>query len=70
MTDEVSKLADGIEIARRTRRIVIENIVFSLFVKVAFMVLGAMGYADMWVAVLGDVGVMMLAVLNALRIMK
>lgn len=70
MTDEVSKLADGIEIARRTRRIVIENIVFSLVVKVAFMVLGAMGYADMWVAVLGDVGVMMLAVLNALRIMK
>lgn len=70
MTDEVSKLADGIEIARRTRRIVIENIVFSLVVKVAFMVLGAMGYADMWVAVLGDVGVMMLAVLNALRIMR
>ena len=70
MTDEVSKLADGIEIARKTRRIVIENIVFSLVVKVAFMVLGAMGYADMWVAVLGDVGVMMLAVLNALRIMK
>lgn len=70
MTDEVSKLADGIEIARKTRRIVIENIVFSLVVKAAFMVLGAMGYADMWVAVLGDVGVMMLAVLNALRIMK
>ncbi len=70
MTDEVSKLADGIEIARKTRRIVIENIVFSLVVKVAFMVLGAMGYADMWVAVLGDVGVMMLAVLNALRIMR
>ena len=70
MTDEVSKLADGIEIARKTRRIVIENILFSLVVKVAFMVLGAMGYADMWVAVLGDVGVMMLAVLNALRIMR
>ena len=70
MTDEVSKLADGIKIARKTRRIVIENIVFSLLVKTAFMVLGAMGYADMWVAVVGDVGVMMLAVLNSLRIMS
>ncbi len=70
MTDEVSKLADGIQIARKTRRIVIENIVFSLLVKTAFMVLGAMGYADMWVAVVGDVGVMMLAVLNSLRIMR
>lgn len=70
MTDEISKLADGIEIARKTRRIVIENIVFSLVVKVAFMILGAFGFVNMWIAVLGDVGVMMLAVLNSLRIMK
>lgn len=70
MTDEVSKLAEGIDIARRTRRLVIENIVLSLAVKAAFMLLGAMGIANMWVAVVGDVGVMMLAVLNSLRIMK
>ena len=70
MTDEVSKLSEGIDIARRTRRIVIENIVFSLVVKAVFMYLGAMGIASMWIAVVGDVGVMMLAVLNSLRIMK
>ncbi|MGN1409322.1 MAG: heavy metal translocating P-type ATPase [Eubacteriales bacterium] len=70
MTDEVSKLAEGIDIARRTRRIVIENIVFSLVVKAVFMYLGAMGIASMWIAVIGDVGVMMLAVLNSLRIMR
>ncbi len=70
MNDEVSKLAEGIDIAKKTRHLVIENITFSLIVKTAFMVLGALGITGMWIAVVGDVGVMMLAVLNSLRIMK
>ena len=70
MTDEISKLSEGIEIARRTRRIVIENIIFSLIIKVVMMILGAMGIVNMWVAVFCDVGVMMIAVLNSIRIMK
>lgn len=70
MTDEISKLGEGIAIARKTKQLVIENIVFSLAVKLVLMILGAVGVANMWVAVIGDVGVMLLCVLNSLRVMR
>jgi Cd2+/Zn2+-exporting ATPase len=70
MTDEPSKLADAISIARRTRRIVWQNIIFALGVKAVFLTLGAFGIATMWEAVFGDVGVTVIAVLNAARTMR
>ena len=70
MTDEVSKLAVAVDIARRTRRIVWQNIVLALGIKSIFLVLGAMGISGMWEAVFADVGVSLLAVLNALRVAK
>ena len=70
MTDEPSRLADAITVARRTRRIVVQNIAIAIGIKCVFLILGALGVAGMWEAVFGDVGVMILAVLNAMRIMK
>lgn len=70
MTDEPGRLVDAILIAKRTRRIVWQNIVFALGVKAIFLVLGAFGVATMWEAVFGDVGVTVIAVLNAVRAMK
>lgn len=70
MTDEPSKLADAISISRKTRRIVWQNIIFALGVKAVFMILGAFGAATMWQAVFGDVGVTVIAVLNATRTMR
>lgn len=70
MTDEPSKLVDAITVARRTRRIVVQNIVIAIGIKCVFLILGALGIAGMWEAVFGDVGVTILAVLNAMRIMK
>jgi Cd2+/Zn2+-exporting ATPase len=67
MTDEPSRIADALVIARRTRRIVWQNIVFALGVKAVILTLGAMGIATMWAAVFGDVGVAFLAVCNAMR---
>ncbi|MVO98211.1 heavy metal translocating P-type ATPase [Paenibacillus lutrae] len=70
MTDEPSKLASAIYIAKRTRRIVWQNIFFALLVKAIFLLLGAFGIATMWEAVFSDVGVTLLAVLNAMRVLK
>jgi Cd2+/Zn2+-exporting ATPase len=70
MTDEPSKIAGAIRIARRTRNIVVQNIVFALSVKGLILVMGALGMATMWEAVFGDVGVALIAVLNAMRVMK
>lgn len=70
MTDEPSKLASAIRIAKRTRRIVWQNILFALLVKAIFLLLGAFGIATMWEAVFSDVGVTLLAVLNAMRVLK
>jgi Cd2+/Zn2+-exporting ATPase len=69
MTDEPSKLTEAIDIARFTRRIVWQNIVFALGVKGLFLLLGGLGVASMWEAVFADVGVTVLAVLNAARVM-
>lgn len=70
MTDEPSKLIEAIEVAKATKRIVIQNVVIALAIKGVFLILGAFGIAGMWEAVFGDVGVAMIAVLNAMRIMK
>lgn len=70
MTDEVGKLAEAITIARQTLSIVRQNIWLSLGVKGIFLLLGALGIAGMWEAVFADVGITMLAVLNALRLLR
>ena len=67
MDDDPAKIALAMRIARRTLRIVYENIVFALAVKFACLLLGAIGMASMWTAIFADVGVMVLAVLNATR---
>ena len=67
MTDEPSKICDAIAIARKTVGIVKQNIVFAIGVKVLVLILTALGYASMWAAVFGDVGVSVLAILNAMR---
>ena len=70
MTDEPSKIAEGIKISKKTYKIVWQNIIFALGIKVILMILGAAGMASMWEAVFADVGVALIAVLNAMRIMK
>lgn len=70
MTDEPSKLIEALKVAKKTRNIVIQNIVFALGVKAIIMILGAGGVATMWEAVFADVGVTVIAVFNSLRVMK
>jgi Cd2+/Zn2+-exporting ATPase len=70
MTDEPSKIVSAINIAKKTRSIVVQNIVISLVVKVIILVLVAMGMGTMWEAVFGDVGVALIAVLNSMRVMN
>ena len=70
MTDEPSKIVTAIKVAKRTRKIVMQNIVFALAVKAIFLALGAVGVATMWEAVFADVGVTVVAVLNAMRVMN
>ncbi|WP_455140934.1 heavy metal translocating P-type ATPase [Stomatobaculum longum] len=67
MDDELSKIADIIRISRKTVRIVQQNVAFALIVKAAVLILGIFGLANMWEAVFGDVGVTVIAVLNAMR---
>ncbi len=67
MDDKPSKIVTAIKLARRTMRLVKENIVFSLSVKILVLILGAFGIADMWWAVFADVGVAVIAILNAMR---
>ena len=70
MTDEPSKIAAVMKIARKTLRIVRQNIVFALGVKAVVLVLGSLGYASMWAAVFADVGVSVIAILNAVRVLN
>lgn len=70
MTDEPSKIASAIKIAKKTRAIVMQNIVFALGIKAIILVLVALGLGTMWEAVFGDVGVTLIAVLNSMRAMK
>ena len=70
MDDDPMKIARGIRISRKCLRIVYENIVFALGIKALCLVLGALGLANMWAAIFADVGVMVLAVLNAIRALR
>lgn len=70
MDDNPAKIALAMRISRKCLRIVYENIVFALTVKAACLILGALGIANMWVAIFADVGVMVLAVLNAIRCLR
>lgn len=70
MTDEPSKIAEAIKIAKRTKKIVWQNIIFAIGIKILFLVLGAFGIATMWEAVFADVGVSVIAILNSMRVMK
>ena len=70
MDDDPAKIALAMRISRKTLSIVKQNIVFALLVKAACLVLGALGIANMWIAIFADVGVMVLAVLNATRALR
>lgn len=70
MTDSPSKVAMAIDVAKTTRRIVWQNIYFAMGIKLIFIILGIIGIATMWEAVFGDIGVALIAVFNALRILK
>lgn len=68
MDDKLTKIVTAVKISRKTKKIVLENIIFALLVKFAVLILGAFGYADMWLASFSDVGVSVIAILNALRL--
>lgn len=70
MTDSLSLIDEGKQVANRTRKIVTQNIVFALGVKIIIMILGIMGITTMWLAVFADVGVSLLAILNSLRVLR
>lgn len=70
ISDDLNALVFGVKVAKKTRKIVFQNILFSLAMKLAFMVLGAMGVLPLWLAVFADVGVMLLAVLNSFRVRR
>ena len=70
MDDKPERLIDAIKISRSTMEVVWQNVVLSLGIKVAIMVLGTLGVTGMWLAVFGDVGVTFFAVLNAMRILR
>ena len=70
MTDEPSKVAKAIEIAQKTLRIVKQNVVFALAVKIGVLILSALGLSNLWAAVFADVGVSVIAILNAMRALK
>lgn len=70
MTDSPSKIVEAIDVARKTRNIVWQNIIFAMGVKALFIILGVLGVATMWEAVFGDMGVALIAVFNAIRILK
>ena len=70
MNDQPSKLAEAVTLARQTRKIVKQNIIFILTIKLLVLILGAVGIATMWMAVFADVGVAVMAILNAIRIIR
>lgn len=70
MTDEPSKIVDAIHLSKKTMKIVRENIIFAIFVKVLVLILSAFGLSTMWEAVFADVGVSVIAIINALRMLR
>ena len=69
MDDNPLKIVKAIQISRKCMKIVYQNIIFSIGIKVVCLILGALGIANMWLAIFADVGVMVLAVLNAIRVL-
>jgi Cd2+/Zn2+-exporting ATPase len=70
MDDDLRKIPTAIRIAKKTLRIARQNIVFALGVKILILILGALGFANMWAAVFADVGVSMIAIINSMRLLK
>lgn len=70
MTDEPSKIVTVVKIAKRTRKIVWQNIMLAMGVKIVILILGAGGIATLWEAVFADVGVTVFAIINAMRVMR
>lgn len=70
MTDELSKIVDAIEVSKKTNKIIKQNLIFSIGVKILTLVLSLLGVADMWQAVFADVGVTLITIFNTLRILK
>lgn len=70
MTDEPSKIVNSIQLSKKTMRIVKQNIIFAIFVKILVLVLSAFGISTMWEAVFADIGVSVIAVINALRVLR
>ena len=70
MTDEPSKISNAIKLSKKTMRIVKENIIFAIAIKVAVLILSALGLSTMWEAVFADVGVSIIAIINSLRVLK
>jgi len=69
-TDQPSRVAEAVAIGRTTRKVVRENIIFAIAVKVIIMILGALGLANMWAAVFADVGVALICIVSSLRVMR
>ena len=69
MTSAVDAIPESVDIARQTRTIAFQNVIFALAIKLIVMILGLLGYASMWMAVFADSGVAMLCVLNSVRIL-
>ena len=70
MTDELSKIVDGIKISKKTNKIIKQNLIFAISVKVIVLILSTIGIATMWQAVFADTGVTLLTILNTTRILK
>jgi Cd2+/Zn2+-exporting ATPase len=70
MKDNPEALVTAIKVARKTKKVLWQNIIFALSIKIIVMILGAGGVATMWEAIFADVGVALIAVINALRVMK
>lgn len=70
MTDELSKIVDAIEVSKKTNKIIKQNLIFSIGVKILTLILSLLGVADMWQAVFADVGVTLITIFNTLRILK
>ena len=70
MDDNIHKIADAIKIAKKTKRIVFQNIIFALLIKVLVLILVTLNLATMWIAIFADVGVALLAILNSIRLLK
>ena len=70
MTDDLARLPDALRVAKRVRRVAVQNVMIALGIKLAVLILAALGMAGMWAAVFADVGVALICVLNAMRVMR